>query len=69
MTCHDTIDWAAVGDLVYEILLTIRKNPGRFTHEAKRRGISVDQLAAAAIAEAIREVVESKVEIEHCKSR
>lgn len=52
-------DWGEIGNLILRIILCFKKRKKRFAAEAKARGITVDQLMAAAIAEAIREQVES----------
>jgi hypothetical protein len=54
------IDWGAVGDLVCQILVAVRDQSARFEAEARARGISLEQLTAAAITEAVREQVEGR---------
>ena len=54
-------DWRAVGDLVCAILDSIYvQNRSTFAVEAARRKITVEQLAAAAITEAVREKLLNK---------
>ena len=51
---------AAIGDLICAILETIYvKNRSRMRREASQRSLTVEQLAAAAIAEAVREQYEA----------
>ena len=54
-------DWNVVADTVVGILdMTYVQERGRFEAEAARRGITLEQLVAAAITEATREVLEKK---------
>ena len=58
MTHLRCIDWEALAELVATILVTISENPSRFEAEARLRDITIEQLKAAAIVEAIRDQVE-----------
>ncbi len=51
-------DWAALSDLVCGILKFVNAGRENFEVEASRRGLTLDQLTAAAIVEAIAERVE-----------
>jgi hypothetical protein len=42
-------DWEAIGDRVLQILASLRQHRTRFEAEARQRGITLDQLTAAAI--------------------
>jgi hypothetical protein len=42
-------DWESIGDRVLQILVSVRKHRARFAAEAKQRGVTLDQLTAAAI--------------------
>jgi len=52
------IDWGELADLVAATLAAISNSRERFEAEALRRGITVEELTAAAVIEAIRESVE-----------
>ena len=53
------IDWARMGDLVCSILTAIYvSKPQQFRKEANQRGMTVEQLAAAAITGMIEERME-----------
>ena len=51
------IDWAKIGDKVFSILEFFKENQGRMKVQAKARGISMNQLAAASITGMIREAL------------
>jgi hypothetical protein len=51
-------DWGRIGDRIYEILESIDARRATFKREARRRGASLNQLAAAAIAEMVKEEIE-----------
>jgi len=48
------MDWSNLRDLICAILVSVFRNEKRFALEAVRRGATIDQLTAAAIAETIR---------------
>ena len=52
------IDWAGLASLAAAILAKVRDNPTRFEAEARGSGITVEELTAAAIIEALREQIE-----------
>jgi len=52
------IDWLQVGDLVLDVLQMVGRQRKRLAAEASRWGISLGQLTAAAIVEAIRDRIE-----------
>jgi hypothetical protein len=52
-------DWKQLGDLVTAILESIKEQRNSCEAEARRRGITLEQLTAAAILMAIRERVET----------
>jgi hypothetical protein len=54
----ESIDWKEIGNLVYEILRSIRLQREELKPELRRRGINLEQLRASAIIEAIRERIE-----------
>jgi AcrR family transcriptional regulator len=56
----EALDYDRLSEAVLAILQAVRRQPKRFATEATRRGISVDQLTAAAIAGAVREQVERR---------
>jgi len=49
------IDWLAMSDVICSILITMRDNEVHFVKEAVRRGISLEQCAAASIIAAVRQ--------------
>jgi hypothetical protein len=51
------IDWEQVGNLVLALLHMVSERDARFREEARRRDITVEQLTAAAIVGAIRELI------------
>ena len=53
------IDWQNRADLVCAILERVRDNPCLFEVEARRRGIAIEHLIAAAVISAIRERIET----------
>jgi hypothetical protein len=56
----DLVDWAEVGDVVLAILVKIGENRKVFEQHARQRGISLEQLRAAAITSAVREHLMSR---------
>lgn len=54
------IDYAKLGDTILQILETVRDNRKEFAADAKRRGITLEQLTAAAIAGMVEELIEGK---------
>lgn len=55
-------DWISVADRVLAILTRVAKHRESFAAEAAKRGITVEQLTAAAITEAVREQAEQSTQ-------
>ena len=63
-------EWKDTSDVVHEILVTMFvQDRSRFLREAEKRGCTLEQAAAAAIAQMIRERVEQGTESKRSTSR
>jgi hypothetical protein len=51
-------DWTTMGDRIFEVLEFIHARKTTFTAEAHRRGITLNQLIAAALAGMMQEEIE-----------
>jgi hypothetical protein len=51
----DGVDWAEVGDRIYDILVTIKRDQKSLEEEAAKRGVNLGQMTAAAISAMLHE--------------
>jgi hypothetical protein len=51
-------NWTRIGDRIFQVLESIRKREATFKAAAKKRGITLNQLIAAALAGMLHEEIE-----------